>query len=253
MSSGLFFKTILSLTPTYKTKTERLWYKRGGALAPGCLPVFYTAPLFSEQRGEGCTGRRHGPRAVGWGAETALLYLEQLEQERPPGETGAGPCGTEPRRLQDVPGGDLAVAQGGNSQMEASADSMASEVGGPALFHTGLPQHWLELPLVLGSRIQSWGPKGPSSGTQVGGCPDWILAPRVTGAVVLNRILLGRVSGSIPTVLLITTVTSPLSVVTLLLAGASVRQLGPCFADQMPQVADVCDVEGIIDTSGQEQ
>lgn len=172
---------------------------------------------------------------MGWGAETALSYLEQLEQERPPGETGAGPCGTEPRRLQDVPGVDLAVAQGGNSQMEASGDSMASEVGGPALFHTGLPQHWLELPLVLGSRIQSWGPKGPSSGTQVGGWPDWILAPRVTGAVVLNRILLGRVSGSIPAVLLITTVTSPLSVVTLLLAGASVRQLGLVLLTRCPR------------------
>lgn len=44
------------------------------------------------------------------GAETRLLYLQQLELERLPGNIGAGLRGTDPDRLQDVIGGDLAGA-----------------------------------------------------------------------------------------------------------------------------------------------
>lgn len=53
---------------------------------------------------------------------------------------------------------------------------------------------WLGLPLVLGGRIQSVGPVGlgvhaPFQGYRLVAWLGWVLAPGVTGDVILGRIL----------------------------------------------------------------
>lgn len=65
----------------------------------------------------------------------------------------------------------------------------------------------------------------------------WTLAPEVTGTVVLNKISLGQVPGSIPVVLFLAVLTSPALVEALILAGLCVTA-GPCLADQMPWVVE---------------
>lgn len=71
----------------------------------------------------------------------------------------------------------------GRSQTEDGGDSAVSEVGRAGHLSGGLLPPWLELHSVLGSRIQSSGPKEPANtwlfpGPQIGGSAGLDLSTR---------------------------------------------------------------------------